>query len=181
MITKIENFLPEQLFKSCQNISDDLLTRNANSFTTNLKYWEDEIVKDSFPVLVHFINRESDLYSVLKNGIENKTGYYVPNTAEIMFYYWTRYSYIPWHNDGIHDYTLTIYLNESWDKNFGGMFLYSDATTVEEIQNNDVKGIFPKRNLGVLQKGGTFHCTTPVHYNGNMRKTIQVFLSKNKQ
>jgi len=171
-VQKIDNFFTEEMFTNIQGVCDDLLRREGNTFLVNLEYWPNYIVKDSFPVLIHKINRQSQLYLEIKEAIENKTELIVG--SEIMFYYWTRHSYIPWHNDGSHPYALSIYLNEHWDKDFGGIFLYKES-------EEDIRGIMPKRNLAVLQKGGMMHCTTPVNHDGYIRKSIQVFLTKKNQ
>jgi hypothetical protein len=180
-IEKIENFLSEETYEWCNNTSNEILTLGSNDsvpisamhiFNTH-HFWDKNIVKDSFPVLIHFIDRQSELYFTLKEEIEEKTNCFIKKQANIMFYYWTRFSYIPWHNDGLHDFALTIHLNEKWDENYGGWFLYEE--------NGGVSAILPKRNMGVFQKGGIRHCTTPVHYDGNLRRTIQVFLSAKKE
>jgi Rps23 Pro-64 3,4-dihydroxylase Tpa1-like proline 4-hydroxylase len=84
-----------------------------------------------------------------------------------MIYYWTRLSYIPWHDDENHTGALTVYLNEEWDEDWGGYFLYKEDETI--------KAILPKKNFALLQQGGIKHATTPVHLNGGIRFTIQTF------
>jgi Rps23 Pro-64 3,4-dihydroxylase Tpa1-like proline 4-hydroxylase len=164
---QIQNFLSEELYKECISTARHLLTIPNNLFFTNY-WWNEKIIKDSFPVLVHSIASESELYHKLKSEIENKTGYYI-NSNELMFYYWTRYSYIPWHDDPHCDAALTIYLNEEWEPDFGGYYIYED-------EENDLRAVTPKPNLALLQKGGMRHTTTPVNFVGFMRITIQVFM-----
>jgi hypothetical protein len=62
-------------------------------------------------------------------------------------------------------------LNEEWHKDWGGYFMYEDT-------KGEIRAIPPKKNFGLLQQGGIRHSTTPVHYDGGMRISIQVFLDK---
>ena len=162
----IENFLSEDLYEECISTAEYLLTITSNVFATN-RSWSFDIRKDSHPVLIHSIQQDSDLYKNVKKDIESKT-----KTSfvikDIMFYYWTRYSYIPWHTDQLYKGAVTIYLNREWHEDFGGYFLY------EEKKN--IRAILPKRNLGVIQYDGVRHSTTPVNFDGDIRYTIQAFL-----
>ena len=141
-------------------------------FCTN-KWWNENIVKDSAPVFIHNIEQTSDLYKRLADVIQNKTKFYL-GKHNIMFYYWNRYSYIPWHSDEIYDGAVTIYLNEFWEPDFGGYFLYHK-------DKKDIRAIIPTPNAAVLQYGGVRHCTTPVNFTGDIRITIQAFLYKDKK
>lgn len=165
-LTRYEDFFTEDLYLELIGTAKTLLRQNSHNFITNA-WWDPEIVKDSFPVLIHSIYKDSELFRLCREQIEKKTNLLVKD-HEIMIYYWTRFSYIPWHEDKTYGGALTVYLNEEWHEDFGGYFLYEDK--------KDIKAILPKRNFGLLQQGGIRHSTTPVHINGGMRITIQVFL-----
>jgi hypothetical protein len=162
-----DNFFSEDLYDELVGTARSLLKTDSHSFISNA-WWDKKIVRDSFPVLIHHIYKESELFKKCHQQIEEKTNFYVKG-HDIMIYYWTRFSYIPWHDDGIYAAGLTVYLNEVWDHDYGGFFLY-------EEEKNDLRAIIPRKNLGLLQKGGTKHCTTPVNFDGGMRITIQTFL-----
>lgn len=169
-IKKFENFLDDETYEEAIETANHLLTRGGNEFTTN-RWWDYGILKDSFPVFVHTIYHSSSLHNKLSATIEKKTGKKIANN-NIMIYYWTRFSYIPWHNDNReYDGAITIYLNREWDPDFGGYFVYEEG--------DELKAIIPKRNLGVMQYGSLMHCTTPVNFTGDIRFTLQAFLSKN--
>jgi hypothetical protein len=172
MLTKYDNFLHPELYKECIDTAKDLLRQGGNAFATN-SWWNQEIVKDSFPVLIHGIYKDSELFIKIRDEIENKTKLFV-NDHDIMFYYWTRFSYIPWHEDKGYGGALTVYLNEEWLPDYGGYFLYED-------DKRDIRAILPKSNFALLQQGGIRHSTTPVNYNGEMRISIQVFLEESKK
>jgi hypothetical protein len=168
-IRKFEQFLPEELYEEAIETANYILTLGGNELFTNY-YWDHGIRKDSFPVLIHNIYKDTNLYKKLRENIEEKTGKNIVDD-NIMIYFWTRYSYIPWHNDNVHyDGAITVYLNREWDRDFGGYFLYEE--------NDEIKAILPKRNLAVMQYDSLMHCTTPVNFSGEMRITIQSFLKK---
>jgi len=170
-LKRFENFFPEDLYQESIDTAKHLLRQGGNTFCTNA-WWNPDIVKDSFPVLIHGIYNDSELFAKLRTSIEKTTRLFV-NDHDIMFYYWTRFAYIPWHEDQDYAGVLTVYLNEQWEPDFGGYFLYEDK--------DEVKAILPKPNCGLLQSGGIRHSTTPVNYNGGMRISLQVFLDKNKR
>ena len=85
-----------------------------------------------------------------------------------MFYIWTKLSYIPWHNDHHVNGALTVYLNNYWDINWGGYFMYKN-------QNNEINAIKPETNLGVLQLEGVEHSVSTVNVNAENRITLQTF------
>ena len=169
-ILKFDDFLPEDLYVETYETAKYLLTQGHNLFCTN-NWWDKTIVEDSFPVLIHNIDRSSKLFFNLKKIIESKTDCLVQEN-NLMLYYWTRFSYIPWHQDYLDKNGFTLYLNKDWDKNYGGYFLYREPQNEEEI-----KAIIPKKNFAILQKGGVHHTTTPVNFNGQIRYSLQAFLN----
>ena len=98
-IQKFEDILPEEVYEHTIGTAEYLLSLGGNEFCTN-RWWDFGIRKDSFPVFVHNIYQNSELHNSLKKIIEEKTQKSVYDN-NIMLYYWTRYSYIPWHNDNV--------------------------------------------------------------------------------
>ncbi len=168
-LTKYDEFFTEELYEELINTAKSLLRQGGNTFGTNA-WWSPDIVKDSFPVLIHGIYKDSELFAKVREQIEKKTKLAVKD-HDIMIYYWTRFSYIPWHEDQNYEGALTVYLNEEWQPDWGGYFLYED-------NKQEIRAILPKRNFGLLQQGGIRHSTTPVNFDGGMRISIQVFLEK---
>ena len=170
-LTKYEDFFEEEIYVELISTAKHLLRQNINEFYTNA-WWNPDIVKDSFPVLIHTIHKDSELFAKVREQIEKKTKFFVQD-HDVMIYYWTRFSYIPWHADQGYDGALTVYLNEEWHPDWGGYFLYED-------NKQEIRAILPKRNFGLLQQGGIRHSTSPVNFDGGMRISIQVFLNKSK-
>jgi len=162
-LTVIENFLPEDLYKECNDYSNNLLKNDNNTFTTNY-IWDYDVRRDSNPVLVHSVTN-IELINSIVNIVKDKLG---RDINDIMFFYWTPGSHIPWHNDKDHNGGITIYLNETWNNNHGGIFLFEDG-------NNNIRGIFPKKNRAIEQFGNIYHTVCPTTNQSNIRRTIQIF------
>lgn len=166
-ITKYEDFLPEDLYTETFDYSASLLTKREHCLFTH-GFWQNDIIKDSFPVLIHDMDPKSSMCAQIKQVIAQKCNIDVGD-ADIMMYFWTRYSYIPWHNDSSWRGGLTVYLNQHWHADYGGYFVY------QERLDQDIIAIIPKRNLAVLQLDQTPHATTPVTFDGGVRLTLQAF------
>jgi len=163
-ITVIENFLPDEVYNECNDYSNNLLKNDDNIFTTNYM-WDYNVRLDSNPVLVHSVT-DIELISSIANIVNSKFGRDIK--IDVMFYYWTPGSHIPWHNDSTYNGGITIYLNETWNNNHGGIFLFEDGT-------NNIRGIYPKKNTAVEQFGNVYHCVCPTTNQSDIRRTIQIF------
>jgi len=161
-IKKIENILDEELFVKCQEYAKSKLRDDSASFTTNY-FWEENLRKDSNIVLVHHL-KNGEIFEKIRDTIQNKLGH---SAKHIMFYYWMAGSHISWHNDENHRAGITIYLNEYWNRDHGGLFLFN--------HENEIKGIYPKRNMAVEQCGNVEHSVSPTSRTSDIRYTIQIF------
>ena len=162
-IKKHENFLDEKLLESCVQYSDSVFNNNnmVNKFNYNYNLWPKHVILDSNPILIHII------VNVILNSIKTKLGH-TNIKSKIMLFCFLPGSHLPWHQDAHHNGAFTLYLNDEWDKNNGGLFLYED--------DDQIKAIVPKKNLAVENVGGIWHnvsCLTPRSKN---RFSIQVFL-----
>lgn len=169
-IEKYKNILSQDLIVKVDSRIEKLINDKTTLFTASTTMWGKELLGSSTPILRYVLNfNEKDLYEELKIEIEKKIPYYVQS---IMIYLWPNLGYITWHNDATYKAGLTIYLNKFWDKNWGGIFLYEE--------NDEIKGIVPERNLGILQIGGVNHSTTTINYGSDFRLTLQIFFKKEK-
>lgn len=166
-VTEYKSFLSDSLYNQCWKYSTDVLTRREASFFTN-STWSPDIVQDSGVVLVHTLEYKSQLFNDIKQTVLSKTNIDIGGN-NILFYYWPAYSYIPWHDDNHMKAGITIYLNPTWSRDNGGLFLYDS--------NQGIRGIVPQPNKCVTQQGGVPHATTPVMPRGGMRHTIQLWMA----
>jgi hypothetical protein len=162
-ITVIDNFLPEELYIECNEYSINMFENKSNNiFFTNYT-WEERVRRDSAVVLIHETNHV-ELINKIKTVIKERFGREI---NRIMFYYWMQSSHIPWHNDEGHNGGITIYLNEKWNKNHGGLFLFDDGKII--------MGIYPNRNRAIENYGNVLHSVCPTTLNSDVRRTIQIF------
>lgn len=165
MIQVIENFLEPDLFFNATTLSNEIYNSTDSNLKSNAS-WDSNVVRTSHIVLVHMIS-DDELMNHLQKRIEEEFGDY---DITPMFYYWTQFSYIPWHNDGNHSAALTIYLDDQ-DKDDGGYFMY-------EKTDGKIEAIAPKRNRAIFQSDGVKHSVTSVNLGAPVRRTIQIFMKK---
>jgi hypothetical protein len=177
MINIYSNFLSEDAIKKLDDKIEEILHNsnpNVPNFTTSLTSWGKNVQNSSTPIIRYVFNKNDDrLFQSLKTEIESKIPYYIDN---MVIHFSPKLSYIPWHNDNHVIAALTIYLNKNWNVNWGGYFLYK--------LNDEIKGIKPELNLGILQEGGDKglpHCVTTTNIDADLRISLQLFLSNKKK
>ena len=94
----------------------------------------------------------------------------LPKYTELIlqYYIWQPQSGIAWHNDKAPDklFGATLYLNEEWEPNAGGWFVWEDG--------DGYHAILPKKKFLVVNDDTQNHCVTPVAFE-NCRCTIQIW------
>ncbi|GAA4051313.1 2OG-Fe(II) oxygenase [Parerythrobacter jejuensis] len=143
------------------------LDQGSREWFTNFT-WSEKIRRASHPVLIRtydprqvaMICQQLEAKGVIEPGHEWR----VTNTA------WTRLAYIPWHNDTKHAEAVTVYLNEEWDPDWGGLFLWRDGA------NGAIHAKEPLFNTALRNSGAVLHATTPVMLDApEPRFTVQLF------
>jgi hypothetical protein len=139
---------------------------SGRDFSRSNYQWDSGIVRASLPVLVRDYD---EAMSALILGQLIKRGVIESNKFSVMNYAWSRLSYIPWHDDPSHKTAITVYLNERWDSDWGGIFLYMDEA-------GEIRGYIPKFNTCVKNSGHILHSTTMVTPDADgPRLTVQIF------
>jgi hypothetical protein len=82
----------------------------------------------------------------------------------------SRLSYIPWHNDSIWVFTATIYLNNEWNPEWGGYFVYADG--------DEIKAIIPQLNRSVSFKTPLKHSVLLTSIDAPLRESLQIFVKE---
>lgn len=160
----VHNLLERSFYKEINHLSKTMYKNKDYEINSS---WVKGIKGFSKPVFVHTIN-DASIHKRLKSNLSN-VGINRPIKGA-MLYFWIPGSYIPWHNDVIYTAGLTIYLNDYWKIEYGGLFqFYTKPNVVETIT--------PSANLGVYQEGGVPHSTTVVAKNAPVRRTLQVFFA----
>jgi Rps23 Pro-64 3,4-dihydroxylase Tpa1-like proline 4-hydroxylase len=173
MIVKYNDFLSEDLLILIDNKIKDIFNQKTERaiFSSSISHWSEYLKSSSTPILRYVMDAsDTNLVSSLKKEIEKKIPYYVD---DIIIHIFPKLSYIPWHNDGGHKAALTIYINELWEANWGGFFMY-------KIDEN-IFAIKPERNLAILQNSGLPHCVTTTNIDADFRISIQCFIKQEKK
>jgi 2-oxoglutarate-Fe(II)-dependent oxygenase superfamily protein len=172
----------------CDFVSEQLMSANhkkpAVTMWSNFA-WPQRIVKDSTAVFIFVTPQQflEDIQHCLQQlSIFDPEKDYPfinesnPDQSSIcLTYVWTPHSYIPAHSDGKHRKTITIYCNEFWGSERGGILQWFNAEkkTWEEL--------VPTCGTVVFNDKDEVHTTTPVQPPGNFRVSLQIFLLSSQQ
>lgn len=144
---------------------------SGSAFSRSNYQWKSNIVRSSLPVLVR--DYDDPLSGMILSQLI-KRGVLETNQFAVMNYAWSRMSYIPWHEDPDHETAVTVYLNEKWDRDWGGIFLYMDDAA-------QIHGYPPRFNTCVRNSGHVMHSTTMVTPDADgPRLTLQLFPKKSQ-
>jgi Rps23 Pro-64 3,4-dihydroxylase Tpa1-like proline 4-hydroxylase len=171
MVTKYTDILSEELYVELMEYINKLIKDRSNRFSTSTLIWKEYLKGNSAPISRYDFLEETDAVIVSKVGkeVEHKTGYLIEGFC---LHLWPNLSYITWHNDGHVKAALTLYLNENWDKNWGGFLMYEDTT------DNTIKAIKPEKNMGLLQENSVVHSVTTINIGADVRISLQFFLKE---
>jgi Rps23 Pro-64 3,4-dihydroxylase Tpa1-like proline 4-hydroxylase len=162
-VTVFEEILDELLIEQCLAYSIDQF-ENLNFHVENKRHWDPNLVNDSNSIHIHSIPKEIDLYKMISNAVQDKTG---EIASSILCYYGMPNSHISWHNDANYDSAISIYLNRDWNPNYGGLFLYK--------MEKKIHAVVPYINTGVLLKNGIWHAVSSTTKTAPIRYSIQIF------
>ena len=171
MIKQYDNVLNEELINNIMEYFKSILGRDVWSSNSG---WDQDLCLISANTLTHKIS-DKFLRKKIKKSIEEAIKVEF-DEEDLHFspwiYVWSGGSYITWHSDNVYPYNGTIYLNQEWDSNDGGLFLY------EENHTNEIKGIEPTYNSMVVNSSiennpHNNHCVTCI-VPGTTKKRITI-------
>jgi len=111
--------------------------------------------------------------ATLKKAIASRISRHLPRHDDLLIqhYVWMRGSGISRHNDGGHKFGATIYLNRSWNTDYGGLFMWEP-----DGSGDDLRVACPSFNTMVLNDRKLFHSVTPVSVIApDYRLTLQIW------
>jgi len=73
------------------------------------------------------------------------------------YYIWNKMAGIASHDDGNYGAGATLYLNETWDPNWGGLFVWQDK---DEKKGYKFNAICPKQNMLIINDECEWHLVT---------------------
>jgi Rps23 Pro-64 3,4-dihydroxylase Tpa1-like proline 4-hydroxylase len=164
----INNFIDPKFIKELHKENKNLLFENV--WRSNIS-WQEEIISHCGTVLIRSLNETQTkkiVKALIKNGLVS-IDEEIELEAEV--YIWKRLSYIPWHSDKENNneirYAATLYINETWDDNWGGLFLYKI--------NNSILAEAPSFNKLIFNNKNYLHATSMLAVHAPYRETIQLF------
>jgi len=181
MIRVEDNFLPEDVFERFRRDMEGLSMRygwKANKDTDPHGHWNRDLglVKSE-----NLANISSRLLGPVKESWE----YLIENVPEIKDNLLVRF-YMNGHTYGVDGYyhvdtkrkdetTIIVYLNETWDKDWGGETFFVDS-------NDDIiKGVLPKKNRVVIFDSNIQHCARGVSRKFNGIRRTFMFKSRKQR
>jgi len=120
----IKNILSEDLFNKCRTELGEKFI--ASCWASSSLLWPRNIqVQQSGTCMITPVSPE------LHRSIEQQLKSHLPNYKKLIcqYYVWLPHSGIAIHNDRNHIFGGTIYLNEKWNPNSGGWFIWKDTKT----------------------------------------------------
>ena len=169
-IEVIENILSDELLNKLHEYvisnSHEYIWRNATTA------WPSDVSAGSVPVMImNLDNFRDQLYSEVSKKVlgikelELELPFPMLHAIPPM-------GFMGWHED-YNPVNVTIYLNEFWDKQWGGLFLYEE--------NEQIKAIKPRFNTGVIVSMNQPHGVSMIPYTCPVnRYSIQLFFTERK-
>ena len=147
-------------------------TVDGNIITFSTKDWPEDLVSgvdghsDVYPIV------QLDIMKLLADkcmSILGTTDKYENYSA--MYYEGYGQCGLNWHTDMAYTASASIYLNDDWDDNYGGYFVF-------RMDGGNKLGTVVRPDLGVavFQKGKIDHAVTSTRHDAPKRKSIQVFI-----
>ena len=132
-----------------ENLQKDLVgTISTGNLSEEIALELNESLKKYFPQ-VEEMDRMFDRLSINPNNYYEMT---------FQYYIWNKMAGINTHNDGHVPVGATLYLNDIWHPNWGGLFVWKDKNEKKEYKLN---AICPKQNMLIINDEKEMHLVTP--------------------
>lgn len=157
-------------FSLLNEIHEYIVENTSNYIWRDNLIWNEDIKAGSAPLMMASLEQ-------FEEKLRDEISLFIPEVKEMnlfipfpMFFAMPIHSQIGWHED----YTpinVSIYLNEFWDKNWGGLFMY--------LENGDLKGFVPEFNTAVVAKGQIPHHVSMISAAATSKRySIQLFFAE---
>jgi len=166
----INNFLS---LEDCLKVSEDKNKLwKENCWTINKHNWEPNLTAGLYgSVYMTNVSPEINVRVgfYIDKYFDNKVDW---DRTNIQHFVWDTNSGINWHNDRGYDFAGTIYINEHYNPDWGGIFEY-----FENVDSQQKHSICPEQGLFVINTIGQLHRVTKITHPmmDIFRHTIQIF------
>lgn len=175
------NFLDKQLFTDIKIDLDSRKTQKvwaSNKFVFNPDVTVDPDLNGTIHVcrisddirerVVDFLVQSETLSDI---GIKKEN----IDTENMMYYCADTNSGIDWHTDSFKKVAISLYLNDNWDPEWGGVFCYRDLDDGETVHQ-----VVPESNKAVILQGPVWHSVTKLQPEAPLRESLQIFVNLDK-
>jgi hypothetical protein len=172
MINIIDNFLEPEIIQQLKDKFND--SKGKAAFEVNeFGRWDPNLHVGNYgPVYMLPLNEYIDYFQEKCN----KTHWEFQNAtlSTVFMQIWMNGSGINWHHDTDDRVAATVYLNEEWNLNWGGLFLYQGENGTNSSWIN------PHYNRCVWFKSPLWHCVSLISKAAPYpRLSIQLFFERN--
>lgn len=170
MIKTFDNLLSDDTLKM-YNDDMHLLMGDANAIQWNVSLfnWSNEI-KDSVVGCCYQRDVSDKLNELITQDLLNVGAVKSTDKVCAKHYLWDRNSGIALHGDSHIKRSVTIYMNEEWNPNWGGIFVYQN-------EDDNWNAVMPKFNTAVMNDQHVKHMVTHVSaLSPDIRATIQCWI-----
>lgn len=167
-----KNAITEELAKICLNEIEDNYTKNV--WKSSLFDWGKNVQKNITGPCCRCKIHENTM-----DLIYDQIHRYIPkkfDSIDLQYCVWQGNSGLSLHNDDPYYFGATIYLNEFWHPNWGGLFLWNAGERQTENYINQWNVVIPEYRAMVVNSSCRDHLVTHVSPTSpEFRLTIQIF------
>lgn len=166
-----KNFISEETYKICY---DDLISKlSLESWAYTALKWKEPRVLNGVTGSVLSSTLSKHVYEILHNQFSLVMDLTPFNQIVMEYYIWQPNSGLALHNDAVYNMASTIYLNENWNVDYGGIFMWKENNYDELF-----KAVCPTKNMMILNDEHQQHMVTTVSpLSPDLRSTIQVWFN----
>lgn len=147
----LEEFLDENALELCSFHFQKIIDREARGWTN--ASWSKDLNKNSSLV---FITHFKELTDYIHSKLSSFNSWFLYSEVKVTYCIYGPGSKLNLHDDSIHRYAGTIYLNQNWDIEDGGLFMYRPKISKKfEI-------IVPTFNTAVINVESELHQVTQI-------------------
>jgi Rps23 Pro-64 3,4-dihydroxylase Tpa1-like proline 4-hydroxylase len=163
----ISNFLTPEIITIVDNIKKNFNSKETKMLGWTNAIWDENLYRSS---ALTFVVPVPELDNYLQPLFEKADPIFKNARIDTQFCLWGKGSTIPFHNDSHVAFAATVYLNEKWDVEDGGLFLWRDSNTGELLV------VSPEYNVCVINNLRELHHVSVVSYGAKQfRMTLQIW------
>ena len=150
-------------YQQVRSALDRCWLRSARLWEDNRRYWNPDLVQ-GFTGSVLVASASSSVAAIMRGAVNRYRPIAAGSRVTVQYTAWLRDSGILVHRDSRYQFAATLYMNDNWSAEQGGLFLYSADQRV-----------LPLANRLIINDNQLFHQVTRV-CTDQPRFTVQVWV-----